>query len=478
MFRRLLQAALMTLVASTAAGQQPTTDPLPTPIESVRDVISVSFREFAQIPDANGRAPRMMNMLDEPSTKRFFVNTLDGAIYTVSYDGRVVTPYLDVNEPRWNVRVHAPVIDSGMMSFAFHPQFGEPGTPGHGKFYTYTDTPAGSGTADFLPADPSARDHDTVVLEWTATNPNASFYDGRPPKELFRVAHPFTFHNGGQLGFNPLAAPGSSDYGLLYIGSADGGPRGPVADPLKMPQDLSSIFGKILRIDPLGSNSANGKYGIPPTNPYTNDGRANTLGEIYAYGLRNPQRFTWDPKDGRMYVADIGEAFIEEISPVTSGANLGWSRWEGSYRYLGAQGLDAANPRSEEGLTWPVVEYDHRDPLLPPRDAITGLIVYRDGPLTALRNKMIFGDIPSGQLFYVDADNLPRGGNSTIRRLLLNDGGTSKTLVQLIQEKRPQTGGRGRGAGGGRADLRFGFSSQQQIFILNKADGIIRQLVP
>ena len=87
-----------------------------------------------------------------------------------------------------------------------------------------------------------------------------------------------------------------------------------------------------------------------------------------------------------MYVADIGESLIEETSPVTAGANLGWSTWEGSYRYAGLQGVDLANPRSEVGLTWPVVEYDHADPLLPPRDAITGLIVYRDGPLAQLRN--------------------------------------------------------------------------------------------
>jgi len=340
---------MMAMSAGAAHGQQLSTDPLPTPIESTKDIIAVSFREFALIPDMAGRAPRLMNMIDEPATKRFFVNTLDGAIYTVSYDGKVVTPYLDANEARWNVRVYAPTIDTGMMSVAFHPQSGQKGAPGHGKFYTYMDTPAGSMAADFVSGDPKFRDHDTVLLEWTATDSSAPAYDGRAPTELFRIAHPFTFHNGGQVGFNPLAAPGAPEYGLLYVGSADGGPQGGTADPLKMPQNLSSIFGKIVRIDPLGSNSANGKYGIPASNPFASDARAGTLGEVYAYGLRNPQRFAWDPKDGRMYVADIGEALIEEISPVIAGANLGWSTWEGSYRYAGPQGVDLANPRSEEG---------------------------------------------------------------------------------------------------------------------------------
>ena len=466
-------AVILALSANTVQGQQPSTDPLSAPIEATRDVITVSFRQFAQIPDARGQAPRIQNMVDEPTTKRFFLNTLDGAVYTVSYDGKTVTPYLDVNEARWSVSVHAPMIDTGLVSLAFHPQFAERGARGFGRFYTYTDTPA-KNTPDFQSADHNARDHDTVLLEWTARDPSAQVYDGAAPRELMRIAHPFTFHNGGQLGFNPLAAPGGADYGLLYVGSADGGPGRNVADPLKMAQNLSFVFGKILRIDPLGSNSTNGKYGIPAANPFVSDGRADTLGEIYASGVRNPQRFTWDTKDGRMYVADIGESLIEEISPVTAGANLGWSLWEGSYRYLGAQGVDLANPRSEAGLTWPVVEYDHRDPLLPPRDAITGLVVYRDGPLTALKNKMIFGDIPSGQIFYVDADHLSAGGNSTIRRILLNDGGTPKTLMQVIGDRRQARGG----SAAFRADLRFGFSSDGNIFVLNKQDGIIRQVVP
>ena len=103
------------------------------------------------------------------------------------------------------------------------------------------------------------------------------------PRELFRAAQPFANHNGGQIGFNRLAAPGSPEFGLLYIGLGDGGNGG---DPLNVSQNLSIAFGKILRIDPLGKNSTNGRYGIPATNPFVKDGKPDTLKEIYASGVR------------------------------------------------------------------------------------------------------------------------------------------------------------------------------------------------
>ena len=114
---------------------------------------------------------------------------------------------------------------------------------------------------DFVPSG-TGHTHDTVLLEWTAKEPAAATYDGGAPRELLRAAHPFPNHNGGQIAFNPLARPGSADFGLLYVGIADGGSGG---DPYKLGQNLDSAFAKILRIDPLGKNSANGKYGIPPS---------------------------------------------------------------------------------------------------------------------------------------------------------------------------------------------------------------------
>jgi hypothetical protein len=285
------------------------------------------------------------------------------------------------------------------------------------------------------------------------------------------LEQPFPNHNAGHLAFNPLASAGSSDFGLLYVGVADGGSGG---DPLDLAQNLNSPFGKLLRIDPLGTNSANGKYGIPAANPFVNDRNPATLGEIYASGLRNPQRFTWDAKNGTLLVADIGQNTVEEISPVTAGANLGWNDWEGSYPYVGREGVASTTPRADAKFVYPIAEYGQADPLLQSQSAVTIGPVYRHTAFKSLANLVVFADIPSGEIFYINADNLPNGGQDAIRRIRLNDAGTPKTLLDVIkstnvkQGKPPAT----------RADLRFGLGPDGQVFLLNKADGLVRLLVP
>jgi hypothetical protein len=456
------------LIASAARGES-TNNPFPAPIPAAEGAILVKFVEFATIPYAGDEAPRMMLLLDEPGTHRLFVHTMRGPIYSISYDGKTVTQYLDVNAASWGVNVQFSSHDRGFQSFAFHPQFNQRGTRGYGKFYTYTDTANITKKADFLPNGPG-HTHDTVLLEWTAKNPEAATYDGGAPREIFRTAKPFQIHNGGQLAFNPLAKPGSADYGLLYVGVADGGNGG---DPYKHAQNLSFAFGKILRIDPLGTNSANGQYGIPSTNPFVKNTKTGTLGEIYAYGCRNPQRFSWDPKNGAMFLADIGQEVVEKVTLVTPGANLGWNIWEGSFTYGHGQ-VGTENPRGDPEVTYPIVEFDHTDPLFQRSVAITGVFAYRDTAIKQLTNKLLFGDNPSGEIFYVDADNLPKGGQDSIRRVLFDDKGTTKTLLQLIQEKNSSQGK----APAKRADMRFNLGPQGKIFVLNKADGTIRLLVP
>ena len=471
MFR--FAASLAVVLAASAALAQTKTpamvNPFPSPIEVTAGVVSVNFTEFALIPDTpGGEAPRMMHLVDEPGTRTMFVSTMRGGLYSVSYDGKRVLEYLDINAPAWAIGVQFQGRERGFQSFAFHPQFAQSGTRGYGKFYTYTDTTNTAPAPDFT-SGATTRTHDTVLLEWTAKNPAAAAYDGGPPKELFRAAHPFANHNGGQLAFNELAKPGTGDYGLLYVGFADGGSGG---DPMNLSQNLAMAFGKILRIDPLGTNSANGKYGIPASNPFVSDNKPETLGEIYAYGVRNPQRFSWDSKSGRMYVADIGQNVVEEISPVTIGANLGWNRFEGSYAHANRQ-IDLSNPRSDKTMTWPVVEFDHTDPLLQ-RAAVTGVYVIRESGVKQLQNLLLFGDNPSGEIFYVNADKLPGGGQDQIRRIMFNDKGTNKTLLQLMREKNAAQGK----TPAPRADLRLGRGPRGQIFILNKGDGVIRQFVP
>ena len=456
------------LLTAPPAFAQPV-DPFPTPIPAADGAVRVKFAEFASLPDVDGEAARMMLMIDEPGTRRLFVSDMRGLLYSVSYDGKSVAQYLDLRSPSWGVSVQSMNFERGFQSFAFHPEFNRRGARGFGRFYTYVDTSNTTAAADFTPGG-GKHMHDTVLLEWSAKDPAAASYDGGPPRELMRFEQPFANHNGGHLTFNPLASSRDADYGLLYVGAADGGSGG---DPLEVSQKLSSAFGKILRIDPLGSNSANGKYGIPASNPFVNDGKAETLGEIYASGVRNPQRFFWDSKTRRMFVADIGQNIVEEISPVTAGADLGWNDWEGSFPFNKGT-ISTENLRANPSLTYPVVEYGHNDPLLLRNSAVTGGVVYRQNAIRQLRDLLIFGDNPSGEVFYVHADKLPAGGQDAIRRILFDQNGESKTLLQLVQEKTVKQGK----PAAPRADLRFGHGPDGQIFLLNKRDGTIRVLVP
>jgi hypothetical protein len=464
---RVLVAVLLMV---SCASAQTTNDPFPQPIAATEGVVRVSFVEFASVPDIAGQPARMMLLVDEPGTRRLFVNDMRGPLYSVSYDGRTVTQYIDINAASWGVNVNSMGNERGFQSFAFHPQFNQPGTPGFGKFYTLTDTSNTGPTPDFTPGGGNDT-HDSVLLEWTAKNPAAATYDGATPRELLRIEQPFANHNCGQLAFNPLARPGTPEFGLLYMGFADGGSGG---DPLDLAQNLGSIFGKLLRIDPLGTDSANGKYGIPQANPFAGDNDPRTLGEIHAYGLRNPQRFAWDPANGNLFLADIGQNIVEEVDVVTAGANLGWNDWEGSFGFISRQEVSLANQRGGANVTYPIAEYGQLDPLLQNNAAVTFGYVYRGTAIPQLRNLLIFGDNPSGEIFYVNADMLPRGGQDPIRRILFSHNGAAKTLLELIREKNMAQGK----MPATRADLRFGQGPEGQVLVLNKRDGTIRMMVP
>jgi Glucose / Sorbosone dehydrogenase len=445
-----------------------TNDPYPQPIAATEGMVRVNVQEFATLPDIDGVAARMMRLVDETGTKRFFVNDMRGPIYTVSYDGRSVSLYLDINDPKWAVSVQSQGRERGFQNLAFHPDFGRPGAPGAGRFYTFADSTNQTPAPDFTTPSPKST-HDTVLLEWTARTPGAATYDGGAPRELIRLRQPFANHNAGHLAFNRAAATSSAERGWLYIGIADGGSGG---DPMNLAQDMASAFGKVFRIDPLGSNAKNGKYGIPADNPFVK--RSGALPEIYALGVRNPQRFGWDHKSGRMYLADIGQNIVEEISPITAGANLGWNVWEGNFRYISREAVSLEKPRSDSTMTYPIAEWGQPDPLLQGQSAATGVVVYRGSQIPQIANRIIFADMPSGEIFHVSADNIPNGGQDPIRRIMLNDGGTAKTLLQIIQAKN-DTQGRKPAT---RTDLRLDDSADGRVFLLNKADGVIRVLVP
>src|SRR5581483_11692984 len=157
---------LLVVLVGTACVSAQNIDPFPQPIPQSEGVIRVNVAEFATIPNSDGDAARMMLLVTEPGTRRLFVNDMRGPLYAVSYDGKTVTRYLDINASTWGVRVQSQGRERGFQSFAFHPQFNQPGTRGYGKFYTYTDTSNMQPAPDFLPTGGVGNaTHDTVLLE-------------------------------------------------------------------------------------------------------------------------------------------------------------------------------------------------------------------------------------------------------------------------------------------------------------------------
>ena len=257
---------------------QTTNDPFSSKIEANQDIISVGYKEFATLPDVDGEAALAMDLEAEPEGSRYFVNDLHGILYTVK-EGGEVTEFLNLSDAKWAVDLKWTVLERGFTGLALHPEFNNIESPGYGRFYTLLDSTNTEPDPGFTPEGGNDA-HDTLLLEWKVRDAGSKTYDGDAPRELMRMEQPFGNHNGGQIAFNPLAEPGTPEYGTLYISIGDGGSGG---DPMNMSQNLASVFGKILRINPIGSNSENGQYGIPADNPFVNDNEASTLGEIYVY---------------------------------------------------------------------------------------------------------------------------------------------------------------------------------------------------
>jgi glucose/arabinose dehydrogenase len=299
--------------------------------------------------------------------------------------------------------------ERGLLGLAFHPDFST-----NGRLYTFTSQPV-TRPADFSTQPPGvAPDCQSVITEWRVKRPGHrnSQVDLRSARELMRIDKPQFNHNGGALVFGPDR--------LLYVSLGDGGnadDEGPGHAPEGNAQNLAprNVLGKILRIDPLGSNSANGRYGIPADNPFVGKDGAD---EIFAYGFRNPFRMSFD-RSGRLWVGDVGQNDIEEVDIVIAGGNYGWRIKEGTFLFdpNGPNGdgfVYADSPGSPGGLIDPIAEYDHADgPGLPEtRIAVIGGFVYRGDEIKRLRGRYVFGDYsgeasptPAGHLFTLGPRN-------------------------------------------------------------------------
>ena len=263
--------------------------------------------------------------------------------------------FLDISD-----RVSRSANEEGLLGLAFHPDY-----PANGEFYVYYS---------------AASPRRSVLSRFTVDHSEPNSANRESEKVIFEIDQPYGNHNGGALIFGPD--------GYLYVGLGDGGSGG---DPHGHGQNLATLLGTIIRIDP--DNPSEGSlYGIPPDNPFLN--RENARGEIFAYGLRNPWRFSFDPVTEFLWVGDVGQNAIEEIDIVGSGLNYGWNVMEGTHCFAPRSGC------ATSGLEMPVVEYDHREGC-----SVTGGYVYRGEQLAMLYGAYVYGDFCSGMIWALRFDN-------------------------------------------------------------------------
>lgn len=273
--------------------------------------------------------------------------------------------------------------EMGLLGLAFHPKFSS-----NGYFYVNYD---------------ASTPRRTVIagLRVSATNPDSA--DPASETILLEYNQPFTNHKGGQLRFGPD--------GYLYIAAGDGGSAG---DPYNNAQNLSSLLSKILRIDVDGAQGGK-PYGIPPDNPFVG---TSSRGEIWAYGLRNPWRFSFDPKTGWLWAGDVGQDAIEEIDIVRKGGNYGWHIMEGRSCFNPSSDCDTA------GLIMPNWQYHHDV-----GNCIIGGLVYRGAALPALTGAYIYADFGSGRIWALRYDGISEQVNQELLRssVAISSFGTDQT---------------------------------------------------
>jgi glucose/arabinose dehydrogenase len=299
---------------------------------------------------------------------RLFIVEQTGTI-RIYQDGVLIDkPFLDLTD-----RVTSGD-ETGLLGLAFHPKFSE----NHRLFVNYTSPVGGL---------------HTVISEFTVGNTPAEA-DKNSERILLTISQPFANHNGGDVVFGPD--------GYLYIGMGDGGSG---YDPQGNGQNLATLLGKMLRID-VDQKTAGKEYGIPADNPLV--GTNNAAPEIWAYGLRNPWRFSFDPATGLLYVGDVGQSDREEIDEIRKGRNYGWNVMEGTICTPGVNPVCDKSP-----LEPPIIDY--------PRSEGTTVIgggVYRGKAIPDLAGAYLYGDFGSGRLWALRYD----GKEVTGQRLLLETG--------------------------------------------------------
>ena len=330
------------ITQNTATELSPTETPLPEPTA----ILQASFPDpagYAWNLIVDGFSQPLLATHAGDGSGRLFILEQGGVIRMVQDGAILPNPFLDITS-----QVGSGGNEQGLLGLAFHPEYEQ-----NGFFYVnYTDL-----------------NGDTVISRFQVSA-DANVADSASEKILLQVDQPYANHNGGNLEFGPD--------GFLYAGLGDGGSQG---DPNGNGQSLDTYLAKILRVD---VNSGD-PYGIPADNPFATGGG---LAEIWAYGFRNPWRFSFDRATNDLYIADVGQNQWEEVDflPAGSqgGANFGWNIMEGPHPYQG---------EAREGLIGPVTEYEHGN-----RCSITGGYVYRGQVLPAWNGVYFYGDYCSGEI--------------------------------------------------------------------------------
>lgn len=413
--------------------------------------LKVELEDFIRIPRPQYSTPDLgiVTLRPHPSGDgRLFVSDQAGILYQVA-NGKAEV-FLDLRQHIKDFSI-GPGLATGLGSFDFHPDFLNNGL----IYITHAEKYLGQ-QADYVISDAAKAEVQWVLAEWKVKDVTSKVFRGTR-RELLRVHAPTFGHGAQDIGFIAGLPRNHPHYGLLYFGFGDGGSNN-IGRP-ELGHHPKSFLGTILRIDPLGNTSRNGKYGIPADNPFVSNPDPETLAEIWAYGFRNPHRLAWDPaNDFRMIATDIGEANIEEINIIERGGDYGWPDREGNFGIATTKDLKTVFrlPPGDTHYKAPYTQYDHTDGY-----AISGGYVY-DGTLEALRDKYIFGDIVNGKLFYVTMDEPLT--DSVIHEITIIDNGKETTLRALSGIKR--------------LHLRISYDRfSGNLYVITKADGLIRRVV-
>lgn len=410
--------------------------------EKIQDSgIRLKLEFFAQLPASDGVSPlaKMTKMEAIPGTQRLMINDQRIGLYELVDQNPVL--YLSVVNARPDM-VSKPGWATGVGSFAFHPEFQT-----NGLFYTAHTEPGGTQKSDFGFTDSLSVFMQWVVTEWKAENPAATVFKGTD-REILRIDNASQAHGMQELTFNPNSKKGDPDFGLLYIGYGDGGTAEKRFAAISNHKG-AGIYSSILRIDPAGKDGVNGKYGIPKINPFA--GIPGKAGEIIAYGFRNPNRVFWDAK-GNLHATDIGQHSIEEINRIEEGKFYGWPVREGTFTINPFGSFRTLYPLPADdkkfGITYPLVQLEHDETV-----AIIGGYTIPDGPL---KGKFVFGDIPSGRLFFADLGEKPQPKVQTWGIIFEGKEASMQTLVNHD-----------------RVDLKFGIDADRNVYIMSKTEGKI-----